>query len=268
MRVGPPPLPRPLDRRADDGIDRLHIVAVHDDARDAVATARRGDVGDLHLVGHRCRVGVTVVLDEADPGRVVDRGQVEGLVEQPHAAPAVAGEGQGHTRLAAVAEAHRRAQAHRQGVGQVADEAEDPEAQVADAVDVDVAARGDARGAAQQVGEDAPRGEAAQQEGAQVAVHRRHHIVRPQRVARADADRLMAALAEGAAHPAALFPMGDHALIEGAGEPHPIVEVEPLRVGQVLRHRHSLSGVRQIIHAALPAAKCGSCTCRKWRYGA
>ena len=38
----------------------------------------------------------------------------------------------------------------------------------------------------------------------------------PQRAARADADRLMAALAEGATHATALLPEHDHSLVEGA----------------------------------------------------
>ena len=76
----------------------------------------------------------------------------------------------------------------------------------------------------EQVGEDAARRHAAQQVRAQVAVHRRDDVVRTQRIAGADADRLVAALAERAAHAAALLPERHHALVKGARQAHPVVE--------------------------------------------
>ena len=83
VRRRPTPAPAPRRRR----VDRLDIVAIHDDARHRVAVRATGDVGDLHVLGHRRGVGVLVVLDKADPRRIVDRGQVEGFVEQPPLLP-------------------------------------------------------------------------------------------------------------------------------------------------------------------------------------
>ena len=153
-------------------------------------------------------------------------------MEQPGIARAVAGERERDARLAPVAEAHCRAEADRQRVRQVADEAKDAEVQVAHAVQVHVAAVSDARGAAKQVGEHPPRGDAAQQERAQVAVHRRDDVIWPQRIARADADRLMPALAERPAHAAALLPVRQHPIIERARQAHPVIEVELVGGGE------------------------------------
>ncbi len=59
------------------------------------------------------------------------------------------------------------------------------------------------------------RGDAAEQERAQVAVHRRDHVVRPERVPHAHADRFVAALGERAANTPALLPERHHALVKG-----------------------------------------------------
>ena len=56
----------------------------------------------------------------------------------------------------------------------------------------------------------------AEQEGAEVAMHRRNDVVRRQRIARADADRLVPTLAECAAHPSTLLPVREHAVVEEA----------------------------------------------------
>ena len=81
----------------------------------------------------------------------------------------------------------------------------------------------------------------AQQVTAQVAVHGRDHIVRLKRVACADADGLVAALAEGAAQPSPLLPERDHTLVKGAREAHPVVEFQSLIPAQSqvqIRRRH------------------------------
>ena len=111
---------------------------------------------------------------------------------------------------------------------QVADKAHDPQVEVAHAVQVGVAAAGYAVGAAQQVAEDARGRHPAQQVTAQVTVHGRHHVVGCQRIAGADADCLVPALAEGAAHPTALLPQRHHALVKAARQLHPVEEFKLL----------------------------------------
>ena len=57
-------------------------------------------------------------------------------------------------------------------------------------------------------------------------MHRRHHIIRPERGGGADRDRLVSALAERAADPASRLPIREHPFVERPRELHPVVEGE------------------------------------------
>jgi hypothetical protein len=139
---------------------------------------------------------------------------------------AVAGERHRDARFVAVAKAHRHSERDRQRMWQVADEADDAALETRHAVKVRVAAVRRAGVAAQQTRKGLPWCHAADQKRAEVAMHRRYHIAGSKRVRAADGDRLVSALAERTADTTALLPVREHALVERAGELHPVVDIE------------------------------------------
>ena len=73
--------PGPGDRVARGRVAGQDVVAVHDHAGDAVARRAIGHVGARHLARHRDADRVAVVLDDEDERQLVDRREVQALVD-------------------------------------------------------------------------------------------------------------------------------------------------------------------------------------------
>ena len=110
MSVGPLARPGALDRLARGRVAREDVRPVHDDARDAVAGRPRRDVRDRHLHRRRHADGVAVVLDHEDERQLVDRREVEPLVDVALVGRALAHAG--HRHLARLADLGRQRDAH------------------------------------------------------------------------------------------------------------------------------------------------------------
>ena len=117
----------------------------------------------------------------------------------------------------------------------MADEPDDAEVEIPDAVEVGVAAAAGAGRPAEHVPEDPFGAHTPNQIGAEVPVHGGDHVLGTQRHPGTDRDGLVTATAEGPAEPAALFPHGDHLLVEGSGELHPGVHLD---LGARIDHCH------------------------------
>ena len=76
-------------------VDEEEVVAVDDEAADAVGGGAVGDVADDHLLFLHLGDGVAVVLDDEDEGEGVDGSEVEALVEVALGGGALADVGDG-----------------------------------------------------------------------------------------------------------------------------------------------------------------------------
>ena len=88
-------------RGVDRGVDVEGVVAVDDDAAEAVGVGAVGDVVDRRLRRHRHRDGVAVVLADEHHRELVDAGEVERLVEVALGGGALAEVADDHPVLAA-----------------------------------------------------------------------------------------------------------------------------------------------------------------------
>ncbi len=169
--------PRPLDRPPRGLVDRQHVVAVDDLARDAVGRGARRDVLDPHLpVGGR-RVGPAVVLDDQHQRHLEHRGEVQPLVEVARRGAAVADVGEGHQVLALHAAGERHAGHHRDHRAEHRDRRHQAARQVAE-VGVAVLAAGRAVALGHVLHHDLARLDAPHEHRPQVADQRPHEVLR------------------------------------------------------------------------------------------
>ena len=239
-RPGAGPLDRPLRRL----VDRQHVVAVHDLARNAVGRRARGDVLDPHLPRGGRRVGPAVVLGDEDEGHAEDGREVQPLVEVARRGAAVADEGQSHEILPLHPPCQRHARHHGDDGAEHGDRRHEAPLQVAE-VGVAVLAAGGAVALGHVLHHDLPRLDAPHQHGAQVADERPHHVLRRQGVGAAHRGRLLAAAGIEAAHHLALAVEVAQPLLHHAVQLHVGVELE-LALPRQLGLRQLLGRLRRL----------------------
>src|SRR3954452_24194652 len=197
---------------------RLGVVAVDADAGEAVGL-RALDRVDRELRAGRRRVRVLVVLEDEDDRQLLHAGPVHGLVEVAAGGRAVAEPGDRAAALVAQLERHRHAGRDEHHVGEHRDHPDAAEAEVAE-VDVAVAPAGDPALAPHVLAKDPPRGHAADEVRAQVAVQDAEAVLRRHGERRADGDGLLpVAVVEGAGD-LALAVQVHRALLDAAHEQH------------------------------------------------
>src|SRR5215204_3163326 len=110
----------------------------------------------------------------------------------------------------------------------MADKTDNVEIHVARAMQINVASTTDTCRTPQHLGKDASRCHAAHKVTAHVTVHWRNNVICFQRIPSGNTDRFMPALAKDSTQSASLSPIGNHGIVIGACQTHPIVEFEPL----------------------------------------
>ncbi len=174
------------------GVNREHVVAVHDLGRHVVSGTAIGHIGARHLGTEGRGVGVLIVVADEDHRQLLDGGEVHALMPGAPAGGAVAEIAEGHAVLALVAERQSGAGSHGNGGGQGADDGDQAQLQIAH-VHVPLAAAREAVHAAHVLGEDAAGGDAANQEHGHVAVGGQEDVVRSGQQGGADGDGFLAA---------------------------------------------------------------------------
>ena len=224
--------PRPVGRASDRPVDGQQVVAVHHDARHAVADAAVREVlAGVLLVGGG-REPPVVVLDHEEDRQLPDRREVERLVEVALAGRAVPGEGGGHAPVALQLRGEGEAAGHRQHRAEVADHPHDALLERAE-VEGAVAALGEAALAAEELAEQPRQVEVPPGEDAEVAVHREDVVVGLERGDDTGGDRLLADAGEPLREPA-LPEQDQHLLLDHAGQEHRAIEVPQLLGGEAL----------------------------------
>ena len=115
-------------------INRFHIVAVNNQARNAVASGAFGNICHLHLLAQRCGMGILIIFHNKHKRSILQRCQIERFMKKAGTAGAIANKSQGHARLVAIKKAHGYAHGYRQRLRQMANKAHDVKIQIATAV--------------------------------------------------------------------------------------------------------------------------------------
>ena len=206
ISVGPPPRAGSLAGLRGGLEHRLHVIAVHLDAREAVA-CRPLDWVDGELERVRRRVSELVVLQHEHHGQAAYAGHVHRLVPYAVGGGPVAEPGHGHSRLAAHLEREAQPAGHQRHVGQHRDHPDAAKLAVAE-VHVAVLARRRPSGAPHHLSKHPPGTHAADQMGAEVAVQDACAVAGAEREGRAHRHGLLAATVVEAAWDLALAGRG------------------------------------------------------------